>query len=58
MMAWGQDEMEVMSMIDFVLVKRDVDICAWCEDNARIRGMGWATSDQAVVYYVVNLVGK
>ena len=51
----GQDRVEVKSMIDLVLVKRD--ILNYMQDVRAFRGMGKGLSDHHVVLCKVRLVG-
>ena len=53
--ARGQDELEVKSMIDLVLVKK-VMMC-YVEDVKAARGMGRGLSDHQVVLCKFRLVG-
>ena len=52
--ARGQDVMKVMSMIDLLLVKRD--ILQYGQDVRVVRGMGRGLSDRYVVLFKVRLV--
>ena len=50
-----QNGVEIKSIIDLVLVKRDILRCA--QDVRAMRGMGRGLSDPHVVLYKVKLVG-
>ena len=51
----GQDGVAIKSMIDLVLVKRD--ILRYVQDVRMVRGMGRCLSDHHVVMCKVRLVG-
>ena len=51
----AQDSVEIKSMIDMVLVKRD--ILRYVPDVRVVRGMGCSLSDHLVVLCKVRLVG-
>ena len=53
--ARGQDGVDVNSMIDLVLVKKDM--LRYVQDLKAVRGMGGDLSDPYVLLYKVNLVG-
>ena len=50
----GQEGVEIKSMIDLVLVKRDV--LRYVQDVMAVRGIGRGFSDHNVVLYKVKLV--
>ena len=54
-MARGQDGVEVKSMIDLVLVKRDM--LRYVQDVRTVSGMGRGLSDHHVVLYKFRLLG-
>ena len=54
--ARGQDGVEVKSMKDLVLVKKDM--LRFVQNMRAVRGMGWDISDHYVVLCKVRLVGK
>ena len=54
--ARGQDGVEIKSMTDLVLVKRD--ILRYVQDVRVVRGMGQGLTDHHVVLYKVRLVGE
>ena len=51
----GRDGVKIKSMIDLVLVKRDV--LRYVQDVRAVRGMGCGLSDHHVVLCKVRLVG-
>ena len=53
--ARGRDSVEIKSMIDLVLVKRDM-LC-YVQDVRAVREMGHSLSDHYVVLFKVRLVG-
>ena len=53
--AEGRDGVEIKSMIDLVLVKRDM--LRYVQDVRAVRGMGCSLSDHYVVLCKVRLVG-
>ena len=55
MVARGQDGLEVRSIIDLVLVKKDM--LPYLQDMRAVRGMGGGLSNHHVVLCKVRLVG-